>query len=156
WTRDHGPAFVLKNGRGKAKAEVVDWGYNAWGGKYPPYQDDDEVPTHVAKELELPVFHPGIVMEGGAADFNGKGTILTTESCLLNPNRNPALSKKQIERFLLSYYGQKHVVWLGDGIAGDDTDGHVDDLARFIDPSTIVTAREDDPKDANHRVLEDN
>jgi agmatine deiminase len=157
WTRDHGPAFVLKKGvRGKARAAIVDWDYNAWGGKYPPYDADDEVPTRVAEALELPVFRPGIIMEGGAVDFNGAGTILTTESCLLNKNRNPSLSKAEIERFLLEYYGQSHVVWLGDGIAGDDTDGHVDDLARFIDASTIVIAREADPRDENHRILEDN
>jgi agmatine deiminase len=150
WCRDHGPAFVLK---GK-KAAVVDWGFNAWGGKYPPYDDDDAVPTNVAKELKLPVFYPGIVMEGGAVDFNGAGTILTTTDCLLNKNRNPSLSKARIEKYLKDFYGQKHVCWLTGGIAGDDTDGHVDDLARFIDPRTIVVGVEDDPKDENYRVLQ--
>jgi agmatine deiminase len=156
WCRDHGPAFVLrKNGR-KTSAAIVDWGFNAWGGKYPPYDDDDAVPTLIAREFKLPLFNPGIVMEGGAVDFNGKGTILTTESCLLNKNRNPRLSKKQIEQYLKDYYGQKHVLWLGEGIAGDDTDGHIDDLARFINPTTIVTAVEDDPRDENYEILRDN
>ena len=156
WCRDHGPAFVIRNKGKKTDAAIVDWGFNAWGGKYPPYDDDDAVPTRIAKELDLPVFYPNIVMEGGAVDFNGKGTILTTESCLLNKNRNPKLSKKQIEQYLKDYYGQKHVLWLGEGIAGDDTDGHIDDLARFINPTTIVTAIEDDPKDENYQILQDN
>jgi agmatine deiminase len=154
WCRDHGPAFVLKKKRGGGQsAAVVDWGFNAWGGKYPPYDDDDAVPTRVAEELGLPVFYPGIVMEGGAVDFNGAGTILTTESCLLNKNRNPKLSKKKIEQYLKDYYGQKHVAWMGDGIAGDDTDGHIDDLARFIDPTTVAIGVEDDPKDENYKIL---
>lgn len=157
WCRDHGPAFVLKQGRqGKSQAAIVDWGFNAWGGKYPPFDDDDAVPTRIAEELKLPVFYPRIVMEGGAVDFNGAGTVLTTTSCLLNKNRNPNLTKARIEQSLKDYYGQRHVCWLGEGIAGDDTDGHVDDLARFIKPTTIVIAVEDDPKDENYKVLEDN
>jgi agmatine deiminase len=156
WCRDHGPAFVLKHGRSKAQPAIVDWGFNAWGGKYPPYDDDDAVPTRIAEELILPVFYPGIVMEGGAVDFNGAGTVLTTESCLLNKNRNPKLSKKRIEQYLKDYYGQSHVCWLGEGIVGDDTDGHVDDLARFVNPTTIVVAVEEDPKDDNYKILREN
>lgn len=157
WCRDHGPAFVLKEARdGKKQAAIVDWGFNAWGGKYPPYDDDDAVPTRIAEELKLPVFYPRIVMEGGAVDFNGRGTILTTTSCLLNNNRNPHLSKAEVEQYLKDYYGQNHVIWLGEGIAGDDTDGHVDDLARFINPTTIVTAIEADTKDENYPILRDN
>jgi len=152
WCRDHGPAFVFK-GR---SAAIVDWGFNAWGGKYPPYDDDDAVPTHIAQELKLPLFYPGIVMEGGAVDFNGSGTVMTTTSCVLNKNRNPKLSKQQVEKHLKDYYGQKHVIWLGDGIAGDDTDGHIDDLARFIGPHMIVMGTEDDPTDENYPVLRDN
>jgi agmatine deiminase len=153
WCRDHGPAFVV-NAK-KKKAAIVDWGFNAWGGKYPPYDDDDAVPTRVAEELKLPVFYPKIVMEGGAVDFNGAGTLLTTTDCLLNKNRNPNLSREQIEGYLKDYYGQRHVCWLTGGIEGDDTDGHIDDLARFINPATIVMAVEDDPKDANYKVLRD-
>src|SRR5687767_2329260 len=138
--REHGPAFVLRRRKMRTKkamtteAAIVDWGFNAWGGKYPPWADDDAVPTKVATELGLPVFYPGIVMEGGAVDFNGAGTVLTTTDCLLNKNRNPRLSKQQIEQYLKDYYGQEHVCWLTGGIEGDDTDGHVDDLARFISP----------------------
>lgn len=156
WCRDHGPAFVVRRRRGRRELAVVDWGFNAWGGKYPPFDSDDAVPTRVAAELGLRLFAPGIVMEGGSVEFNGRGTVLTTEACLLNKNRNPGLSRGRIERYLKDYYGQKHVVWLGEGIAGDDTDGHIDDLARFLDPRTIVVAVEEDPKDANYRVLKRN
>lgn len=157
WCRDHGPAFVVKPGARDARAmAVVDWGYNAWGGKYPPFDADDAVPTRVAGALELPLFRTDVVMEGGAVDFNGGGCVLTTESVLLNPNRNPGLSRRAVEKLLREWYGQERVLWLGEGIEGDDTDGHVDDLARFLDARTIVTAVEDDPRDANHRVLKEN
>ena len=109
-------------GRGTSSRSDVR-GFNAWGGKYPPYDDDDAVPTRVAEALKLPVFCPKVVMEGGAVDFNGAGTVLTTESCLLNKNRNPKLNKKQIERYLKDYYGQTHVAWLGYGIAGENLIG---------------------------------
>jgi agmatine deiminase len=154
WARDHGPAFVLRRWRGNTQAAIVDWGFNAWGGKYPPWDADDAVPTRIAEELKLPVFYPRIVMEGGAVDFNGAGTVLTTTTCLLNKNRNPKLSKKRIERYLRDYYGQKHVVWLGEGIEGDDTDGHIDDLARFIDERTIAIGIETNKRDPNHAILE--
>ncbi len=154
WCRDHGPAFVVKRAPGGGqRAAIVDWGFNAWGGKYPPFDDDDAVPTLVAQELKLPVFYPKIVMEGGAVDFNGAGTVLTTTDCLLNRNRNPGLTRRQIERYLKDYYGQQHVCWLTGGIEGDDTDGHIDDLARFIGPNKIVIGIESDPKDANYRPL---
>lgn len=153
WCRDHGPAFILKKSRGKARAAIVDWGFNAWGGKYPPYGEDDAVPTRIAEILKLPVFYPGIVMEGGSVEFNGEGTVLTTTDCLLNKNRNPRLSRRRIEQFLKDYYGQKQVCWLTGGIEGDDTDGHIDDLARFISPRQIVVAMEEDPRDTNYKVL---
>lgn len=156
WCRDHGPAFLIRDGAAGEEVVVVDWGFNAWGGKYPPYDDDDAVPTRIAEMAGLPLFLPGIVMEGGAIDVNGMGTLLTTESCLLNPNRNPGLSKAEIERYLRDFYGQRHVLWLGEGIEGDDTDGHVDDLARFIDPSTIAVAEEPDESDPNHAILAEN
>jgi agmatine deiminase len=135
---------------------IVDWTFNSWGGKYPPYDLDDRVPIRVAEILGLPCFKPGIVMEGGAFDTNGKGTLLTTESCLLNPNRNPGLSKREIEKYLKDYLGVSHILWLGEGIAGDDTDGHIDDLARFVNPTTVVTVLEEDSSDANYRPLKDN
>lgn len=156
WARDHGPAFVQRTRRGTVETAIVDWGFNAWGGKYPPWDADDAVPTRVGAALGLPVFQAPIVMEGGAIDVNGEGTLLTTTSCLLNKNRNPGVSKAEIEAYLRAYYGQRHIVWLGEGIAGDDTDGHVDDLARFIDARTIVTAVEADPADDNFAVLRDN
>ena len=132
WCRDHGPIFLVREGQGFRDRAVVDWGYNAWGNKYPPFDLDDQVPTHVAKLRGLPLFEPGIVMEGGSLEVNGRGTVLTTEACLLNPNRNPHLNKVQIEGYLRDFLGVRHILWLGDGIEGDDTDGHVDDLARFI------------------------
>jgi len=110
----------------------------------------------VAKLRGLPLFEPGIVMEGGSLEVNGRGTVLTTEACLLNPNRNPHLNKTQIEGYLRGFLGVRHILWLGDGIEGDDTDGHVDDLARFVSHDTIVTVVEEDPADTNHAVLQEN
>jgi agmatine deiminase len=156
WCRDHGPIFVTREAAGRRELAVVDWVYNAWGGKYPPFDLDDAVPKHVARLLDVPLFQPGIVLEGGSIDVNGCGTLLTTEACLLNPNRNPHLGRGQIEQYLREYLGVTKILWLGDGIAGDDTDGHVDDLARFVDPSTVVTAVEDDPADVNYRPLQEN
>jgi agmatine deiminase len=161
WCRDHGPAFLIEQSRvGMTKPSktsppaVIDWGFNAWGGKYPPYDSDDAVPTHVAKTLKIKkVFAPQVIMEGGAVDFNGAGTILTTTDCLLNKNRNPSLSKSQIEDYLKSFYGQTHVCWLTGGIEGDDTDGHIDDLARFISPTQIVFGVESNQRDVNYTVL---
>jgi agmatine deiminase len=156
WCRDHGPCFVQRRVEGRVEEAIVDWGYNAWGGKYPPYDLDDVIPTRIGAEFGIRVFHPGIVMEGGSIEVNGAGTLLTTESCLLNPNRNPALSRAEIEGYLRDYYGVSHILWLGDGIVGDDTDGHVDDLTRFTDARTIVTAVEADPEDENYAPLQDN
>lgn len=155
WCRDHGPAFLV-NPQAKEKKVVVDWGYNAWGGKYPPFDLDDVIPTLIAKQLKLPVYNPDIVMEGGSVDFNGKGTVLTTTSCLLNPNRNPSLSQQQIERYLTDYYGVTNILWLGDGIVGDDTDGHIDDLTRFVNDDTVVTVVEHDKSDDNYKPLQEN
>jgi agmatine deiminase len=156
WCRDHGPIFLVRERNNQRERAVVDWGYNAWGGKYPPFDLDDAVPQHVAKLCGLPLFSPGIVMEGGALDVNGRGTLLTTKSCLLNPNRNPNLNQLQIAAYLCDFLGVRHIVWLGDGIEGDDTDGHVDDLSRFVNPTTIVTVVEGDPTDENHRPLRKN
>ena len=156
WCRDHGPIFIQRDRDGHREQAIVDWGFNAWGGKYPPFDLDDVVPRRVGAELGLRVFEPGIVMEGGSLDVNGRGTLLTTESCLLNPNRNPRLGRDEIERYLRDYLGVRRILWLGDGIVGDDTDGHVDDLTRFIDPETVVTVVEDDPADPNYAPLRDN
>lgn len=156
WCRDHGPIFVVRDSAAGRDRAVVDWGYNAWGGKYPPFDLDDAIPQHVAKLRGLPVFNPGIVMEGGSLELNGRGTLLTTEACLLNPNRNPNLNKAQIEQYLRDYLGVSHILWLGDGIVGDDTDGHIDDLTRFVNPNTVVTVVEEDPADENFGLLQEN
>ena len=157
WCRDHGPIFLQRPGPGGPREQaVVDWGYNAWGGKYPPYDLDDVVPTRIAAELGLPVYSPGIVLEGGSIEVNGRGTLITTEACLLNPNRNPRLDRAGIEAHLRAYLGVRHILWLGDGIVGDDTDGHVDDLTRFVDPTSVVTVVEDDPADENYEPLQEN
>jgi agmatine deiminase len=154
WCRDHGPAFVV-NYKQKKKA-IVDWGYNAWGDKYPPYDLDDVIPTKIAKQFNFDVFHPGIVMEGGSVEFNGKGTLLTTTACLLNKNRNPHLNQKQIEEYLANYYGVNHILWLGEGIVGDDTDGHIDDITRFVNEDTVVTVVEENKSDENFEILQEN
>ena len=156
WCRDHGPCFVQRRVEGKVEEAIIDWGYNAWGNKYPPFDLDDVIPTRIGAEYGIRVFHPGIVMEGGSIEVNGAGTLMTSEACLLNPNRNPHLSKAEIETFLRDYYGVRHILWLGDGIAGDDTDGHIDDMTRFTDATTIVTAVEPDPADENHAPLAEN
>ncbi|HET9294185.1 MAG TPA: agmatine deiminase family protein [Gemmatimonadales bacterium] len=156
WCRDHGPCFVQRRVDGGREEAIVDWDYNAWGGKYPPFDRDDVIPTRIGEHFGIPVFHPGLVMEGGSLDVNGEGTLLTTESCLLNPNRNPGRSREEIEQALKDYLGVTNVLWLGDGIEGDDTDGHVDDLTRFTDPRTVVTVVEEDPQDKNHEPLKEN
>lgn len=154
WCRDHGPAFLV-NPKEKKKM-VVKWNYNAWGGKYPPFDLDNEVPISIAKQLNLELAKPGIVMEGGSVDFNGRGTVLTTTSCLLNKNRNLHLSKNQIEKYLVDFYGIENVLWLGDGIVGDDTDGHIDDITRFVDEETVVTVIEENKGDENYKPLKEN
>ena len=154
WCRDHGPAFLL-NHNDPDKLALVNWNHNAWGGKY-PYELDTQIPLLIAKELGIELFSPNIVMEGGSIDVNGVGDLLTTTSCLLNPNRNPNLSQSQIEQYLQDYYGVENIIWLGDGIVGDDTDGHVDDLSRFVSPDTIITAVEEDRWDENYEPLQQN
>lgn len=154
WARDHGAMFLA--GPPELPPAVVDWEYNAWGGKYPPFDKDNQVAAQMAALTGRKRFVPGIILEGGAVDGNGNGTILTTEECLLNPNRNPLLSKTDVERYLRDYCAARKVIWLGRGIAGDDTDGHIDELARFVGPSTVVAAWEPDPTDENHDPLEEN
>jgi agmatine deiminase len=154
WARDHGPMFL--SGPPGATPALVDWEYNAWGGKYPPYDLDNAVPAHVAQLTGRHRFTPGIVMEGGALDNNGDGTILTTENCLLNPNRNPTLSRSDVERYLRDYACARKILWLEGFMAGDDTDGHIDELARFVAPTTVVVALERDGADENYAPLQDN
>ena len=154
WCRDHGPMFLVST-KGQPPA-LIDWQYNAWGGKYPPFDKDNEVPRLVAEITGRRRFEPGIILEGGAVDFNGLGTVLTTEQCLLNENRNPTLDRADMERYLLDYCNAPNVVWLGEGIVGDDTDGHIDELARFVGPRTVVCVVEQDPADENYAPLQDN
>ena len=143
WIRDYGPNFLIgPNGEGAFN----DWIFNAWGNKYEELKKDDDVPRQLEKFLNLPRFSPGIVMEGGSIEVNGAGCVLTTEQCLLNPNRNPQLDRTAIEQYLKDYLGVTKVLWLGEGIVGDDTDGHIDDIARFIAPDVIVCAVEEDPQ----------
>ncbi len=149
WCRDHGPAFLKHPVK---KQIVVDWEFNAWGGKY-SFDLDNKIPRRISKALNIPCVCPGIVMEGGSVEFNGKGTILTTTSCLLHPNRNPGLEQHEIEGYLLRFYGADQVLWLEDGVAGDDTDGHIDDVTRFINEDTVLTVIEPDKSDENYRPL---
>lgn len=187
WCRDHGPTFlqasrasgegsgfsVQGSGEEGQRSEVrdqplapspqplapalVDWGYNAWGGKYPPFDLDDQVPTRIAELQGRRVFTPGIILEGGAIEGNGCGTILTTESCLMNPNRNPQLSRGDVERNLRDYLAAKKILWLAGGeIAGDDTDGHIDQIARFVNSTTVVCSLCEDTADDNYGPTQQN
>ena len=151
WTRDYAPVYV----RGKDVA-LTKWSFNAWGGKYDDLKPDDAAGMKLARESGGRVFETGIVLEGGSVDVNGKGTLITTEQCLLNQNRNPGLSRRALEYRLRANLGARHVVWLGSGISGDDTDGHVDDVARFVAPDVILLGWEGDPSDPNHSPLKDN
>lgn len=176
WIRDYGPNFLVFDklnfiaespettpAKANDKREFVgnslaynDWIFNAWGNKYEQLKQDDSIPARLEELLKLPRFEPGIVMEGGSIEVNGAGCVLTTEQCLLNPNRNPHLSQYEIEQYLKDYLGAEKVLWLGEGIVGDDTDGHIDDIARFVAPNVIVCAVEEDPADANYELLQDN
>jgi len=154
WIRDYGPTFVINPALGLSA--MVHWEFNAWGEKYEDQIADGQVPTDMNRWLNLPVFTPGIILEGGSIDTNGRGTVLTTQACLLNRNRNPDLTRDQIEEYLREYLGVVKVIWLNKGVAGDDTDGHVDDIARFVSPSTVVCAWEENPADENYAALNEN
>ena len=155
WIRDYGPTFISKR-KDERSLAFVDWVFNAWGQKYECYTQDDKVAKEIALLLRVPVFEPGIVLEGGSIDVNGCGTCLTTEQCLLNPNRNPDLDQGQIEQALRDHLGVDHSVWLGKGIVGDDTDGHIDDIARFVNPTTVVCALGEDSRDEDYAPLREN
>ncbi len=152
WIRDYGPNFLVNHNA----LAFNDWIFNAWGNKYEELKEDDAIPKRLKSLLKVPRFEPGIVMEGGSIEVNGAGCVLTTAQCLLNPNRNPSLSKADIEKYLKDYLGVERVLWLGEGIVGDDTDGHIDDIARFVGEDVIVCAVEEDPEDANYELLQDN
>jgi agmatine deiminase len=154
WCRDHGPIFVRRGRAGEVA--LTDWTFNAWGGKYPPFDLDNRIPRSIGRALGLRRFANAMVLEGGSIDVDGAGLLLTTEACLLNRNRNPGLTRAKIEGNLREFLGVRTILWLGDGIAGDDTDGHVDDLARFFAARSVVTAVERNPRDANFGALQDN
>jgi agmatine deiminase len=154
WCRDHGPIFLTR--AEQPRLAVVDWNYNAWGGKYPPFDLDEIVPRRIGQILDVPVFYPGMILEGGSIEVNGAGALLTTESCLLNKNRNPSLSRQAIEERLAEYLGVTEIFWLGRGIEGDDTDGHIDDLTRFVSRHAVVTVVEEDSSHPNYEPLQEN
>ena len=154
WCRDHGPIFLTRDI--DPKLAVVDWDYNAWGGKYPPCDLDEVVPTRIAEILNLPVFYPRMILEGGSIEVNGAGVLLTTEGCLLNKNRNPALGRHEIEKRLRDFLGVREILWLGEGTEGDDTDGHIDNLARFVSDRTVLAIVEQDRSSPNYKPLQEN
>lgn len=162
WSRDFGPIFVRRGGP-RPDVAIVRFQFNAWA-KYPDWRKDAKVSEKAAAVLGRKMFHPKLgsryfVLEGGSIDVNGRGTVLTTEECLLDPVtqvRNPGMSRREIEKVLCDYLGVRNVLWLGNGIAGDDTHGHVDDLCRFVNPKTVVLAQEKNRKDANYKPLAEN
>ncbi len=154
WCRDHGPIFLVRNEQ--PRMAIVDWGHNAWGGKYPPFELDDAVPTRIGAVLGLPVYHPKMILEGGSIEVNGAGACLTTESCLLNPNRNPELTREEVEQRLRDYLGVREIFWLAEGCEGDDTDGHIDNLARFVSEDTVLAIVERDGQSPNYKPLQEN
>jgi agmatine deiminase len=167
WTRDSGPIFVTKSrDAGSAPVAVTNWKFNAWA-KYPDWHLDDEIPDRAAELLGLQQWKPTIetptgphrvVLEGGSIDVNGLGTLITTEECLLSDvqQRNPGMSREQLEKVMHDYLGIDQVLWMNRGIAGDDTHGHVDDITRFAGPNTIVTVTEPNAEDDNHSPLQEN
>jgi len=154
WCRDHGPLFVKHGETGEVA--VTNWGFNAWGGKFPPWDLDDAIPGRIAAALGMASFNGGMILEGGAIEINGAGQLLTTEAVLLNPNRNPDLTRADIEQRLRDGLGVAEILWLPQGIEGDDTDGHVDDLARFVDAQTLLASSERKRNSPNQRILDEN
>ena len=154
WCRDHGPIFVKHRVTGEVA--VTDWEFNAWGGKFTPWDLDNEIPRRIAAALGLRLFTGGMVLEGGAIEVNGAGQLLTTEAVLLHPNRNPGLRRGEMDQRLRDMLGVTDILWLKQGIEGDDTDGHIDDLARFVGERTILACTERDASSPNRSVLEDN
>ncbi len=153
WVRDHGPIYIVNDAGERA---ILNWDFNAWGEKYVPYDSDNAVPERIAVEFQERMFKPNMILEGGSIEVNGLGTLMTSESCLLNPNRNPELTRAEIEERLSKFLNVQNFIWLGAGITGDDTDGHIDDMTRFVGPKTIVTIVEQDPDDVNFENLEEN
>lgn len=154
WCRDHGPIFVKDRATGALT--ITDWGFNAWGGKFPPFDLDNQIPARVAEAFKLPRVASDMILEGGSIEGNGAGVLITTEAVLLNKNRNPDWSKKQIEDEIKKNLGISSIFWLGSGIEGDDTDGHIDDITRFIREDAVLTVVEKRDSDPNYKILEEN
>jgi agmatine deiminase len=154
WCRDHGPIFLVNDRTGEVA--VADFEFNSWGRKLPRWELDRRVPEAVARQLGLRHLVCPVVLEGGSIEVNGTGSLLTTRSCLLNANRNPSMTEEQIEENLKQWLGVRNVLWLADGIEGDDTDGHIDDLTRFVGKSRVVTVVEENAADPNHAILVEN
>ena len=152
WCRDFGPIFV-SNGK---NLEITNWEFNAWGAKFPDWEKDNSFNLHAADLLNLKINSTGIILEGGAIDVNGAGALLTTEEVLLNKNRNPALSKSDYEDYFKRYLGINKTIWLKQGLFNDDTDGHIDNLARFTDENTIAIAAEENLDSLNYDSLKEN
>jgi agmatine deiminase len=155
WMRDYGPTFLTRAGSENPLA-FNDWIFNGWGRKYRAYEDDDRVAKDIASLLQVPTFNHSVVLEGGSIEVNGAGTCLTTEQCLLNRNRNPDMSRGEIEQFLKDALGASHLIWLAEGVTGDDTDGHIDDIARFVNPMSVVCVLETNSNDENYAPLREN
>jgi len=153
WLRDSGPIFV-KNSSGEIAASK--WKFNAWGNKFPELLIDGEIPEKISNWKNIPLVIADLVLEGGAIDVNGEGVCLTTEQCVLNNNRNPGMTKEEIERYLHDYLGITKTIWLKEGLTNDHTDGHIDELARFVSENKIICAYEENPQDENYEILETN
>lgn len=157
WIRDYGPIYLVRRGAdGQRERMAVKWDFNAWGNKYESLLKDKHVVGQLGGKVGAPLHEVNMVLEGGSIDVDGQGSLLTTEQCLLNQNRNPDLTREEIERHLKEYIGAEKVLWLGDGIEGDDTDGHVDDITRFVAPGLVVTCVEEDRNHPNHTPLDEN
>lgn len=156
WARDCGPVFISRENQGMNEYAITDWEYNAWGEKYLPFDADNRIPLFFSETFRIPRYETGVVLEGGSIETNGEGMLLTTESVLLNNNRNPRLDKKEIETVLKNYLGIDKIIWLRKGLTGDDTDGHIDNLSRFLNTGTILTSLCEDPDDINYKTLNEN
>ncbi len=154
WCRDSGPTFVRNSRSGEVA--IVDWEYNSWGGKFPPWDQDNAIPAAIAERLGMRRWQSSLIAEGGGLEVNGAGIAMTTPQVLLNTNRNPHWSQQQIEQHLCSYLGVREVLWLPGGLEGDDTDGHIDNLARFVSTETVVHVMEENPHDPNYAPLKEN
>lgn len=153
WIRDNGPTFILNN---KSQLMGINWVFNAWGGKYTPYAEDNQVAKKILDYYDIPIVNAPMVLEGGAIHVDGEGTLLTTEECLLHPNRNPGMTKIEIEKVLMDYLGVSKIIWLPRGLYGDETDGHIDNIACFVKPGTVAIQVCYDKSDPNYEITMEN